>query len=267
MFSEPDAGSDLAGLRTRALRDGDGWRLRGQKVWSSGAHLADVAEVLVRTEDDPSLRHRGLSTFLVDMCSPGITTRPLRQMNGNAHFNEIFLEDVWVSGDRMLGPRGGGWAVANASLSSERDITAEDLKLFHDPWGRLEQLATATGAAGDPLQRQRVADAHARRVIGRWLAARLERAAPDVAEVAPSLVKLHGAGSLWDVAQDGAAMAGAAVTADTGAWGRYAWTGMLLGVHSQRIAGGTDEIQRNIIAERGLGLPRDPRPVVKGRQP
>ena len=272
MFSEPDAGSDLASLRTRAVRDGDGWRLNGQKVWSSGAHLADVGEVLVRTEDDPSLRHKGLSMFLVDMASAGMTVRPLRQMNGNAHFNEVFLHDVWVSDDRMLGSRGAGWAAANASLSSERDITTEDLGLFLEPWGRLQQLAAETGAARDRVRRQRVADAHARRVIGRHLADRFDGPAHDVSDsdvsaVAPSLVKLHGAASLWDIAQDGAGMVGPAATADTGAWGRYAWTGMLLGVHSQRIAGGTDEIQRNIIAERGLGLPRDPRPATKGQEP
>ena len=158
MFSEPDAGSDLASLRTRAVRDGDGWRLNGQKVWSSGAHLADVGEVLVRTEDDPSLRHRGLSMFLVDMASAGITVRPLRQMNGNAHFNEVFLDDVWVPDDRMLGSRGAGWAVANASLSSERDITTEDLGLFLEPWGRLaaagrrdrSRRAIESGASGSP---------------------------------------------------------------------------------------------------------------------
>jgi acyl-CoA dehydrogenase len=264
LFSEPDAGSDLASLRTRAEPDGDGWRVRGQKVWSSGAHLADVGELLARTEDDPSLRHRGLSMFLVDMASPGITVRPLRQMNGNAHFNEVFFNDVFVPGDRLLGPRGGGWAVANASLSSERDITTEDLGLFNDPWGRLHQLAEATGAAADPVRRQRVADAHGRRLIGRHLAARAPHASPAIAAVAPSLVKLHGSASLWDVAQDGAAMAGAAATADTGAWGRYAWAGMVLGVHSQRIAGGTDEIQRNIVAERGLGLPRELRPETGG---
>jgi alkylation response protein AidB-like acyl-CoA dehydrogenase len=267
LFSEPDAGSDLASLRARAVRDGDGWRLNGQKVWSSGAHLAGLGEALVRTEDDPALRHRGLSMFLIDMASPGVTVRPLRQMNGNAHFNEVFLEDVFVPEDRLLGPRGAGWAVANASLSSERDISTEDLGLFRDPWGRLQQLATASDADADRVHRQRLADAHTRRLIGQQLPARLERADADVARVAPSLVKLHGASALWDIAQDAVAIVGPAATADTGAWGHYAWTGMLLGVHSQRIAGGTDEIQRNVIAERGLGLPRDPRPPTGGPQP
>ena len=256
MFSEPDAGSDLASLRTRAERDGDGWRLNGQKVWSSGAHHADVGEVLTRTEDDPALRHQGLTMFLVDMASPGVTVKPLRQMNGNAHFNEVFLDDVLVPDDAMLGPRGGGWAVANASLSSERDIPTDELGLFLDPVGRYIEMARASGGNGDPIHRQRVADAYTRAQIAKRL--------PIAAAATPSLVKLQSSGALWDLAQSAASMCGAAITADTGEWGRYAWTGMLLGVHSQRIAGGTDEIQRNIIAERSLGLPREPRPTVKG---
>ena len=260
MFSEPDAGSDLASLRTRATRDGDGWRINGQKVWSSGAHHADLGEVLTRTDSDPSLRHRGLTMFLLDMDAPGVTVKPLRQMNGNAHFNEVFLEDVFVPAERRLGDIGAGWAVANASLSSERDIPTDELGLFLDPMGRFAEMAGALGADADPVQRQRLASDHTRQVVGRLLPDHLEHATPAVAAVAPSLVKLHSALALWDLAQHAGALSGAAVTADTGEWGRYAWTGMLLGVHSQRIAGGTDEIQRNIIGERGLGLPREPRP-------
>lgn len=259
MFSEPDAGSDLASLRTRAVPDGDGWRLNGQKVWSSGAHLAHVGEVLARTEDDPALRHRGLTMFLIDMDSPGVTVRPLRQMNGNAHFNEIFLHDVAVPADRVLGERGGGWAVANASLSSERDIPTDELGLFLDPVGRLLDMARALGRSHDALQRQRLADSYARRLVGRLLPAHLARARPAIEAVGPSLAKLGAASALWDVAQHAATVAGPASVADTGQWGRYAWSGMVLGVHSQRIAGGTDEIQRNILGERGLGLPREPR--------
>ena len=257
MFSEPDAGSDLASLRTRAVRDGDGWRINGQKVWSSGAHVADVGEVLVRTDPDPSRRHRGLTMFLVDVNSLGVTVKPLRQMNGNAHFNEVFLEDVFVGDDRMLGAEGQGWSVANASLSSERDIPTDELGLFLDPLRRYFEMAKGLGHTGDPVHRQRMAAAHTRELISRRLPAHLQAAAPTVA---PSLLKLHQALALWDLAQSAAAMCGAGVIADTGEWGRYAWSGMLLGVHSQRIAGGTDEIQRNIIGERGLGLPREPRP-------
>jgi alkylation response protein AidB-like acyl-CoA dehydrogenase len=259
MFSEPDAGSDLASLHTRAVRDGDGWRLTGQKVWSSGAHHADVGEVLARTDPDVSLRHRGLTMFLVDMGAPGVTVRPLRQMNGNAHFNEVFLEDVFVPDDRRLGELGSGWAVANASLASERDIPTDELGLFLDPLGRLREMTAVLGLGSDPLCRQRLARAHTRQFVARLLPDHLARSTAAVAAVAPSIVKLYSALALWDLSQDAATLSGAAVTADAGAWGRYAWTGMLLGVHSQRIAGGTDEIQRNIIGERGLGLPREPR--------
>ena len=260
LFSEPDAGSDLASLRCRAIRDGDGWRISGQKVWSSGAHLSDVGELLARTEEDPSLRHRGLSMFLVDMHAPGVTVRPLRQMNGNAHFNEVYLEDVHVPEAALLGERGGGWAVANASLTSERDLGPDDHGLFLEPVERLLELARVRGAAARPDVRQELADTYARDVIGRLLEERLRHAAPEVAAVAMSLTKLYGAQSMWRLAQRAARILGPNITADTGAWGEYCWAYLVLGVHSQRIAGGTDEIQRNIIGERALGLPRDPRP-------
>src|SRR5262249_41693778 len=135
------------------------WRITGQKVWSSGAHHADVGEVLTRTEDDPSLRHAGLTMFLVEMASPGVVVKPLRQMNGNAHFNEVFLEDVFVPGEAMLGPRGGGWAVANASLTSERDVPIDEFGLFLDPLGRFIEMASELGFDGDARHRQRIAAA------------------------------------------------------------------------------------------------------------
>jgi alkylation response protein AidB-like acyl-CoA dehydrogenase len=259
MFSEPDAGSDLASLRTRAVRDGEGWCITGQKVWSSGAHHADVGEVLVRTEDDPSLRHAGLTMFLVEMTSPGVTVKPLRQMNGNAHFNEVFLQDVFVPADAMLGPRSGGWAVANASLTRERDIPIDELGLFLDPSGRFIEMARQLGFDGDARHRQRIAAAYTDRFVARQLPSHLATASRAVAAIAPSLVKLHTSTTLWQLAQSASSLCGAGLTADAGDWGRYAWTGMVLGVHSQRIAGGTDEIQHNIIGERGLGLPREPK--------
>ncbi|MDG2114700.1 MAG: acyl-CoA dehydrogenase family protein, partial [Actinomycetota bacterium] len=259
LFSEPDAGSDLAALRCRAEPDGDGWRVSGQKVWSSGAHLADVGELLVRTEGDPTLRHKGLSMLLVDMHASGVSVRPLRQINGNAHFNEVFFEDVFVPGDALLGPRGGGWAVANASLTSERDIDADDAGLFVQPVERLLELARAMGRH-DPITRQELAATITAHRIEGWLPASLEGTAGGVQAVAPSLLKRHASWTIWEIAQRAAGVLGSAITADDGAWGHYCWSDLLLGVQSQRIAGGTDEIQRNIIGERGLGLPRDSRP-------
>ena len=196
MFSEPDAGSDLASLRTRAVRDGDGWRITGQKVWSSGAHHADVGEVLTRTDDDASLRHAGLTMFLIDMTNPGVTVKPLRQMNGNAHFNEVFLDDVRVPADAMLGERGGGWAVANASLTSERDIPTDELGLFRDPTGRYIAMAGALGGGHDAVHRQRLAAAYTHDRIGKLLPGRLASAATAVEAVAPSLVKLRSSKAL-----------------------------------------------------------------------
>ncbi|MFN0030256.1 MAG: acyl-CoA dehydrogenase family protein [Acidimicrobiales bacterium] len=257
LFSEPEAGSDLASLRTRTERSDGGWLLHGQKVWSSGAHLSDVGEVLVRTDPDVNARHRGLTMFLLDMRAPGVTVRPLRQMNGNAHFNEVFLDAVFVPDDARLGELGQGWAVANASLSSERDLSHDDAGLFLNPVGRFVELADRLGAAPDPVVRQQVAAAVTRDHLARWGAARLQ-AAPHPAGA--SMLKLAGSDAIWRLAQDAASVLGPDVAADGGGWGRYAWSGLVLGAHSQRIAGGTDEIQRNLIAERGLGLPREPRP-------
>jgi alkylation response protein AidB-like acyl-CoA dehydrogenase len=260
IFSEPDSGSDLASVRCRAEPDGDGWTITGQKVWSSGAHLAEVGELLTRTESDPDLRHKGLTMFLVDMSSPGVTVRPLRQMNGNSHFNEVFFEGVHVPAEAMLGPRAGGWAVANASLTSERDLAADDAGLFLQPVDRLVDLSSRLGATSDPLIRQELAATVTARHISDLLPDHLSRNSGPGSRVAASLAKFQGSQSLWDLAQGVGPILGPSLVADDGEWGHYAWSGMTLGVHSQRIAGGTDEIQHNIIAERGLGLPRDLRP-------
>jgi acyl-CoA dehydrogenase len=259
LFSEPDAGSDLASLRCRAVRTDGGWLITGQKVWSSGAHHADVGELLVRTDDDPELRHRGLTMFLIDMAAPEVTVKPLRQMNGNSHFNEVFIDNLFVTDDAMLGELGGGWAVANASLSSERDLDSDDAGLFLDLIERLVELAQVLGPQPDPV-RHDIARAISRERIAGWMRQSLEESDPGVAAVSASILKLYEAQSVWQVAQTAAAILGPLITADDGEWGHYAWSDLVLGAHSQRIAGGTDEIQRNIIGERALGLPREPRP-------
>jgi len=219
--------------------------------------------VLTRTEADADLRHRGLTMFLVDMRSEGITVKPLRQMNGNSHFNEVFFNDVWVPDAAMLGERAQGWAVANASLSSERDLPLEDSGLFLRPVERLIELAQKRSATS-ALTRQHLADTYARHLIGRLTADRLRAAGGPLAAVQASLSKLYESNSMWRIAHRAAEILGAEVAADSGAWGTYCWADVVLSVQSQRIAGGTDEIQRNIIAERGLGLPRDPVPPMKG---
>jgi acyl-CoA dehydrogenase len=267
LFSEPGAGSDLASLRTRARRVDGGWRVDGQKVWSSGAHLANVGELLARTSPDPAARSRGLTMFLLDMDSPGVTVRPLRQMTGTAHFCEVFLDDVFMPDDAVLGEVGGGWAVANVSLDSERDnFGDEGADLFIRLLDRLVLLGREVGAAEDPDVRDRLADGYIRHVVGRLLPASLESAAPEVTAVGASLVKLFATDADRRLAQLALDVLGPALVADTGAWGTYAWSRVLLGIHATRIAGGTDEIQRNILAERALGLPREPRPVQENRR-
>ncbi len=260
LFSEPDAGSDLASLRTRAVRDGDTWRISGQKVWSSGAHFSQIGELLTRTDDDLSLRHRGLTMFVIDMDQPGVSIRPLRQMNGSAHFCEVFLDDVVVADDRRIGPVGQGWMVAQTSLTSERDgFGDEGSHLFHEPYRRLVELVAHLGAGNDPVVRDRLADAYTRQVIARLLPDHIEQCAPGVRAGGASLVKLFSTDADWRIAQTAASVLGPAITADDGAWGHFVWVGVLLGVAAPRIAGGTDQIQRNIVAERALGLPREPR--------
>ena len=119
LFSEPEAGSDLASLQTSAVREGDGWLITGQKVWSSGAHYSQVGELLARTGTRAD-RHRGITAFLLDMSAPGIEVRPIHQMNGGRHFNEVFLDRVWVPDSARLGPVGGGWHIAMSTLGVER---------------------------------------------------------------------------------------------------------------------------------------------------
>lgn len=260
LFSEPDAGSDLASLRTVASRTSGGWMITGQKVWSSGAHLSDVGELLARTGNDPAQRHRGLSMFLVDMGAPGVTVNPIRQMNGSAHFCEVFLDEVFVADDCMLDQEGNGWGVAQVSLSSERDgFGDDDGALFIELPRRVIELGAATGRNRDPVLRQRISDLWARDFIGHLLAERAEHESVAAATrgVWPSLAKLFATATNWEAAQVASTLLGPDLVAGGGLGDQ--WTQVVLGVPAPRIAGGTDEIQRNIVAERGLGLPREPR--------
>jgi alkylation response protein AidB-like acyl-CoA dehydrogenase len=262
LFSEPGAGSDLGSLRAKAEKVEGGWQVTGQKVWSSGAHLAGIGELLVRTDGDPESRTRGLTMFVLDMASDGVEVRPLRQMTGTAHFCEVFLGDVFLPDEAVLGPVGGGWAVANVSLGSERDnFGDESSDLFLRLFDRLVLLADEVGATQDAGVRDRLADAYVRECVIRLLPASLATAAPPVAASRASLVKLFATDADRRLGQTALDVLGPALVADTGEWGTFAWSRVLLGVPATRIAGGTDEIQRNILAERALGLPREQRPV------
>src|SRR5581483_5408971 len=154
LFSEPGAGSDLAGLSTRAVRDGDEWVVHGQKVWTSGAHFSDWGILLARTDPEQP-KHRGITYFLVDMHTPGIDVRPLRQINGTAHFNEVFLTDVRVPHENVLGEVNGGWAVAMTTLANERTFMGGHSRALG--FADLVALARAHGRDGDAVVRQQLA--------------------------------------------------------------------------------------------------------------
>ena len=165
LFSEPGAGSDLAGAQTRAVRDGDHWVLNGQKVWTSMGHLADVGEALVRTDRDVP-KHAGLTMFLVDMHAPGVTVRPIRQMTGGAAFNEVFLDNVRVPDTARIGGVGDGWKVASTSLGSERGTMSGSAgPLTPYVMERLVGLVRRLGADADPVHRPQIARTVARVVL------------------------------------------------------------------------------------------------------
>jgi alkylation response protein AidB-like acyl-CoA dehydrogenase len=245
LFSEPDAGSDLVSLKTTAVLDGEEWVLNGAKVWCSNGRVADRGICLART--DPTAKpHAGISFFLVDMHLPGMTVRPLRQMTGGSEFDEVFLDDVRVPADALLGPLHGGWGVAMATLTNERGhIGSAGVALRR----RLDGLA-AKHATDDPVERNRLMELLSR---GRAFQAMGQRQGP-VASVAASLSKLGVTELMFDAAVLEADFAGA----DAMLRGDDAMR--LLMAPGGRIAGGTTQVQKNIIGERLLGLPKEPKP-------
>ena len=255
LFSEPNAGSDLSAVRTRGERVEGGWRVTGQKVWTSGGHLATYGEALVRTDPD-SERHRGLTMMLVDMRSPGVEVRPIRQMTGGSSFNEVFLDDVFVPDDMVLEAEGAGWQVALTTLMQERlSVGAGRTSPARTALDRLAQLIAHFGRHDDPLVRQQYADLYSRSRVSEWFQ---KRAATREGGPGPemSIVKLHFTSLLSDISKLAAEILGPAICADTGEWGTFAWAQFVTGTPGMHIAGGTGQIQRNILAERVLGLPR-----------
>jgi alkylation response protein AidB-like acyl-CoA dehydrogenase len=261
LFSEPTAGSDLAGLATRAERDGDEWVINGQKVWSSGARFSAWGELICRT-DSSVPKHAGLTAFLLPMDTPGIEVRPIRQMSGGASFNEVFLTDVRVPDSLRLGDIGDGWNVALTTLAFER--AASGRARSSEPggsWEKVRALAGWAGATGDPVVRQQLATLY---TLDRIRALNTERVAAEMTPGAPpgalhSTTKLQWTQWMSAVSDVVSGILGPRLLADTGEWGTFAWTKHLLGAPGYRIAGGSDEIQRNIIGERVLGLPPEPR--------
>ncbi len=261
LFSEPGAGSDLAGLACRATRDGDEWVVNGQKVWSSGARFAEWGELIARSDPD-AVKHKGLTAFIIPMDLPGIEIRPIRQMSGGASFNEVFFTDVRVPDSMRLGAIGEGWRVALTTLGFERDRSGE-AQTGHvgGSWAQLLATARAMGVAGDPIVRQSLAAAYIHEQIASYLNRRLADLVAAGSTPGPegSLGKLLWTNGMTLYSHVVSQILGPALIADTGAWGTYGWAEHVLGAPGYRIAGGSDEIQRNIIGERVLGLPPEPR--------
>ncbi len=264
LFSEPGAGSDLAAVATGAVRQDGVWLLDGQKVWSSGARFADYGLLLARTDREVA-KQAGLTMFLIAMDAPGVEVRPIRQMSGASSFNEVFLSGVQVGDDMRVGPVGEGWKVANATLGFERTASGQAQRRKGGTFEDLLRLATRLGKSGDPLVRQQLADVYVRTQLRAATTERVARAAAAGAPPGPaaSIGKLVASANLMRIGEVATALLGSRIAADTGEPDGFAWTEHVLGAPGYRLAGGTDEIQRNIIGERVLGLPREPR-VDKG---
>jgi acyl-CoA dehydrogenase len=261
LFSEPSAGSDLASLRTRAVRDAEGWTVDGQKVWTTVAHQADVGLLLART-DPAAPRHAGISAFLVDMRAPGVDVRPLRQATGGASFNEVFLTGVHIPADHLLGEENGGWTVTRATLGRERDTAGNSGADLASTVQALTELVRRTGRAEDRDVRVRWADCYARMLARRFTTERAAAERPPGTPPGPEMAmgKLTWTTVLQRCAELAGDLLGPSLTADTGVPGTFAWADFVLTVPGIRISAGTDEIIRDTLAERVLGLPRDPAP-------
>jgi alkylation response protein AidB-like acyl-CoA dehydrogenase len=270
-FSEPEAGSDLAGLRTTARRSGDHFVVNGQKLWASGGAHADWCLLLARTDPDAPKRH-GISYFLLDMTTPGIDVRPIRNAVGDSHFCEIFLNDVQIPAANLVGEENRGWQVAQATLGAERGMTMLELaeRLGNAGFGWLVQACARTGPDGnrpldDAVVRDRLAqfeiEVTGLRGLCRDVVVGNETAAAGPAD--PSVVKLYYSELLQRMTDFGAEIGGLAAQAQltkpaSSGWESGSWMLDFIGSWEWTIPGGTSEIQRTIIAERGLGLPREP---------
>ncbi len=252
-MSEPDAGSDLASLRTRAVRDGDDFVVTGQKIWTSNGHRADWCALFVRTNPDVP-KHRGISCLVVDMRSPGIEARPLRTLTGDAEFAEVFFDDVRVPAEALLGPLDGGWAVATSTLSHERAGAA---RLYAMIRLRLRDLVEDLGDAerrglvdlDDPLVLARLGELDTRLAFLAVLCQRSIAATGGDASGTASLAK-----TVWGELEQDVAVLGHELLGAHDPGGR--WSAARLSTRSLTIAGGTTQVNKNVTAQRVLGLPR-----------
>jgi alkylation response protein AidB-like acyl-CoA dehydrogenase len=296
LYSEPGAGSDLAGLQTRADRDGDEWVVNGQKVWTSSGREAEYGMLVARTNWDVP-KHRGISFFWCPMKQPGVEVRPIRQITGESHFNEVFLDDVRVPGDHLLGPLDGGWRVLQTALAYERSVMGDvargprstekrpavaneagpdgaaiaadgDRGADAEPAGPIQAgsevdlwaLARQMGRDQDPLIRQEIARVHSLRAVNRWNGL---RAKAQLEQGTSSPILSLGKLAMSGILHEGAHVQRLIVGPEALLYGRDHPLGddanfLSLNAFFTSIGGGTDQIQRNIIGERVLGLPREP---------
>ena len=258
LFSEPGAGSYLASLQMKAERDGEEWVVTGQKVWTSGAQYSDIGEVICRT--DASLpKHKGLTGFIVDMHAAGVEIRPLRQMTGGASFNEVFFNEVRIPDSYRLGEVNNGWGVALTTLMNERAAIGTASGGETSIFTKLQAMVHHFGMTNDPIVREKMADLFIRTKVAGYNNQRAidkiragQTPGPEMSIAKMALVdnqkRMNDFLSL---------VLGSKLQADTGEWGTYAWSQLLLGAPGMRIAGGSDEVMRNIVGERVLGLPKD----------
>jgi alkylation response protein AidB-like acyl-CoA dehydrogenase len=265
LFSEPSAGSDVAGLKTRAVKDGDDWVINGQKVWTSGAHYSDYGILLTRT--DPNVpKHKGLTMFYINMKDPAVTVKPIKQISGGANFNEVFFNDLRIPDSQRLGAVGDGWKVALTTLMHERLAVGGGAGGAGPDWRELLELARQTELEDGPairnaVVREKIADTYVRTQGLKYTTYRTMTALSRGQQPGPeaSIGKLVSAPKLQDITGFGTDLQGAAgvIMDPDEAPMQAGFQQGYLASPGLRIAGGTDEIMRNIISERVLGLPGD----------
>ncbi|MFJ9173798.1 acyl-CoA dehydrogenase family protein [Streptomyces sp. NPDC102360] len=263
LYSEPEAGSDVASLQSRAVREGDGWVVNGQKVWTSRAHFADRGILVARTDADLP-KHRGLTMFVVDMHAPGVEVRPLRDMTGASHFNEVYVTDVRLPADAVVGTVNDGWSSAINMLKHERVSIGTRPRPRVNPLSAksVAELAARSGRSQDPVVRGELARLYVAERAFETLQARLGEEGARGKDVGArgSVAKLAGTLLSRSAADLASRLAvGTAVGWDPADEQAQSLSAALNTVPSAGIAGGTNEIQRNIISERVLGLPKEPR--------
>ena len=258
LFSEPGAGSDLASLTTKAVKDGDEWVITGQKVWTTGAHYSDIGEIMTRTDWDLP-KHKGLTAFIINFKDPNVEVRPLKQMTGGASFNEIFFNEVRVKDDHRLGDVNNGWNVALTTLMNERASIGGSNAGDNNLITRVIAMVKHYGLETDPLIRSelanivmnyRIANMNAQRATAKAKAGQLPGPEGSIGK----MVLVNNQARLVKFISH---VLGPKLIADSGEWGTYAWANFVLGTPGLRIAGGSDEVMRNIVGERVLGLPKD----------